>query len=83
MKFIGLVGKFILVLAFGLGILIATADDSEVAALDPHHPATFLPLVTSRLNTVESYVRNVRWNELLAAAGVCARPAAPQEPLAR
>lgn len=68
MKFIGLVGKIVLALAFGLGILIATADDSEVAALDPHHPATFLALAASRLHTVHSYVRDSWVGDFLAAA---------------
>jgi hypothetical protein len=67
MKYIGLIGRIVLVLAFGLGLLIVMADDSEVASIDPHHPATLLPLVASRLHTVQSYVRDFRAREFLDA----------------
>ena len=46
----------------------ATADDAEIASLDPYHPATFLPLVASRLHAVQSYLRNFRVSELIDAA---------------
>jgi len=68
MKFIGLIGKIALALAFGLGVLVATADNSEVASLDPYHPATLLPFVANRLHTVQSYVRSFRVSDLIDAA---------------
>jgi hypothetical protein len=60
MTHLGLIGKIVLALALvGLGLLIATADDREVASLDPYHPATLLPLVASRLHAVQSYVHDL------------------------
>lgn len=57
----------ILALALGLGVLVATADDAEIASLDPHHPATVLPLIANRLHAAHAAVR-VWGNALLAAA---------------
>jgi hypothetical protein len=68
MKYVGLVGKIVLALAFGLGLLIATADDPEVASLDPTRPATLLPLITNRVRAVRSYVRDFRASDLIDAA---------------
>ena len=68
MKSLGLIGKILLALAVGLGLLVVTADNSEVASLDPYHPATLLPFVASRLHAVQSYVRNVRVRDLIDAA---------------
>ena len=68
MRYVRLIGSIVLVLASGLCLLIATADDSEIASLDPHHPATYLPLVASRWHTVQSYVRDFRASDLIAAA---------------
>ena len=68
MRYVRLIGGIVLVLAFGLCLLIATADDAEIASLDPHHPATYLPLVASRWHTVQSYVRDLRVRDVLAAA---------------
>ena len=68
MQYVLLVGSIVLALAFGLCLLIATADDAEIASLDPYHPATFLPLVASRLHAVQSYLRNFRVSELIDAA---------------
>ena len=58
----------ILALALGLGLLIATADHSEVGSLDPYHSATVMPLVASRLHAVEFYFRNFRVSDLIDAA---------------
>ena len=68
MQRIGLVMIIVLALAGGLCLLIATADDSEIASLDPYHPATLLPLVASRLHAVHAYVRDVRASDWIAAA---------------
>jgi hypothetical protein len=66
MTYVRLLGKTVLALAFALGLLIATADDPEIVSLDPAHPATLLPLVTSRLRAVHSYVRDVWTSDFLA-----------------
>jgi hypothetical protein len=66
MTYVRLLGKTVLALAFALGLLIATADDHEIVSLDPAHPATLLPLVTSRLRAVQSYVRDVWASDFLA-----------------
>ena len=68
MKYVGLIGKIVLALTCGLGLLIATADDSEIASLDPFHPATLLPLLTTRLHAVQAYVRDFQASDFLAAA---------------
>jgi hypothetical protein len=68
MRYVRLIGKIILALAVGLGLLIATMDESEVASLDPYHPATLLPLVASRLHAVQSFVRDFRASDLIDAA---------------
>ena len=68
MQCVRLIGWSVLALAFGLCLLIATADDAEIAALDPYHPATYLPLVASRLHAVQAYVRDFRASDSLAAA---------------
>ena len=72
MWYVRLIGKIVLALAFGLCLLIATADDPEIVSLDPYHPTTLLPLVASRLHAVQSYVRDFRVSDLLdtATAGV-------------
>jgi hypothetical protein len=67
MQRIGLVMIIVLALAGGICLLIATADDSEIASLDPY-PATLLPLVASRLHAVHAYVRDVRASDWIAAA---------------
>ena len=68
MQRIGLVMIIVLALAGGICLLIATADDSEIASLDAHHPATYLSLVVSRLHAAQSYVRDFRVSDLIAAA---------------
>ena len=68
MKYVGFIGKILLVLAFGLSLLIVMADDSELASVDPYHPATLLPLVANRLHAVQSYVRDVRVSDLIDTA---------------
>ncbi len=64
------INRIVLALAVGLGLLIATANKSEVASLDPYHPATFLPLVSNRMDTVTYYVRNFPARDLMVAAGL-------------
>ncbi len=64
------INRIVLALAVGIGLLIATASESEVASLDPYHPATLLPLVSNRVDTVTSYVRNFSARELMVAAGL-------------
>jgi hypothetical protein len=68
MPYVGLIGKVVLALTCGLGLLVATADDSELASLDPSRPATLLPLLTSRLHAVQAYVRDFQASDVLAAA---------------
>jgi hypothetical protein len=63
-----LLTRAVLALAVGLCLLIATADDAEIASFDPRHPATLLPLLTSRLHAVEAYVRDFRVSDLIDAA---------------
>ncbi len=55
----GLVMIIVLALAGGLGLLIATANERELAALDLHHPTTILSLVASRLHAVPPYVNKL------------------------
>ena len=68
MRYVRLIGWSVLVLAVGLCLLIATADDAEIASLDPYHPATYLPLVASRVHAVQAYVRDFRASDVVAAA---------------
>ncbi len=64
------INRIVLALAVGIGLLIVTADKSELASHDPHHPATVLPFVIHRLRLVESYVRTFAARELMVAAGL-------------
>jgi len=68
MQYVGLIGEIVLALAFGLSLLIATADDTEIASLDPAHAATLLPLVASRLHAFQAYVCDLRASDVIAAA---------------
>ena len=70
MRYVRLIGWSVLALAVGLCLLIATADDAEIASLDPYHPATYLPLVASRVHAVQAYVRDFRASDsdVVAAA---------------
>jgi hypothetical protein len=68
MRSVRLIGWSVLAFAVGLCLVIATADDAEIASLDPHHPATYLPLVASRWHTVQSYVRDFRASDLIDTA---------------
>lgn len=67
MRYVGLFGKIILILTFGLGLLLATADDRELASLDFFHPATLLRFVTSKVSALESYAREMRARHARAA----------------
>ena len=75
MRYVRLIGWGVVALTVGLCLLIATADDAEIAALDPYHPATFRPLVASRWHAVQAYVRDFRVRDLIdtATAGFPAR----------
>jgi len=53
---LGLVTTVVLALAVALGLLMATADDHELASVDIRHPTTILSLVAGRLHAVPSYV---------------------------
>ena len=68
MKYVALLGKILLALAFGLCLLIATAEDPEIVSLDLYYPTTLLSLVASRLHTVQAYVRDLRASDVLATA---------------
>jgi hypothetical protein len=68
MKYVALIGKMVLALAVGLCLLIATAEDPEIVALDLAHPTTLLSLVASRLYAVQAYVRDVQVSDVLATA---------------
>ena len=67
MRYVSLVGRIALALAFGLGLLIATADDF-LEPFDPYRTATLFSIVASHLHAVQSYVRDFRVSELLDAA---------------
>lgn len=56
MRYVLLAGLLGLALAFDLGLLVVTWDDS-FESFDPHHPATLLPIVASRLRALEAQVR--------------------------
>lgn len=56
MRYILLACLLGLALAFDLGVLIVTSDDS-FGTFDPHHPATILPIIAGRLQDLESRAR--------------------------
>jgi hypothetical protein len=56
MRYVLLACLLALALAFDLGVLIATSDDS-FGSFDPYHPATLLPIVASHLHDLQSHVR--------------------------
>jgi hypothetical protein len=55
MKRLGFITVFFLALVVGLGLLIATADDHELASVEIHRPATLMSLVASRLRAMPPY----------------------------
>lgn len=57
---------YIIVLAIfcGVSVLIATSDDS-LESFDPYRPATLLPIVAKRLNTLRSQARELHVSGLL------------------
>jgi len=67
MRYVRLVCAIVLAMFCGLGVLIATSDDS-LESFDLHHPATLLPIVAKRLHTLRSQVRALRVSELLDGA---------------
>ena len=68
MKRLGLLKTLVLALAVGLGLLIATAGDHELASVDLHHPTTILSLVASRLHAIQAYVLDVRVRDRIDTA---------------
>lgn len=56
MRYVVLAGLLGLALAFDLGLLVVTWDDS-FESFDPHHPGTLLPIVAGRLRALEAEVR--------------------------
>ena len=67
MRYLRLVCAIALAIFFGLGVLITTSDDS-LESFDPYHPATLLPIVAKRLNSLRSQARELRLSEFLDAA---------------
>jgi hypothetical protein len=65
MRYILLACLLVLALAFELGVLIATSDDS-FGSFDPYHPATLFPIVASQIQDLQTRVR-VRVSELVDA----------------
>jgi hypothetical protein len=68
MKYVALMGRILLALAFGLCLLIATAEDPEIVSLDLYHPTTLLLLVANRLHAVQAYGRDLRASDFIATA---------------
>jgi len=68
MRYVRLIGWGVVALTVGFCLLVATADDAEIGSLDPYHPATFLPLVASRVHAVPAFVRDFQASDVLAAA---------------
>lgn len=66
MRYILLACLIGLALAFELGALVVTSDDS-FGSFDPYHPATLLPIVASRVQDLQSLVR-LRVSDLVDAA---------------
>lgn len=83
MRYVRPVYIIALAIVCGVGLLIATSDDS-LESFDFHHPATLLPIVAKRLHTLRSQVRELRLGELLDAATAAFRErirhASPTEP---
>jgi hypothetical protein len=72
MRYVRLACAIALAIFCGLGVLIATSDDS-LESFDLHHPATLLPIVAKRLQTFRSQVRELRMSELVDAAVAAVR----------
>lgn len=68
MKYVGPIGNVLLPLIFGLGLLLATAEDRELASLDFSHPTTLLKFVAGRVRVVQAYVRDLQVSHTLPAA---------------
>jgi len=67
MRYVRLVCAVALAASCGLGVLIATSDDS-LESFDLYHPATLLPIVAKRVHTLRSQVRELRVGELIDGA---------------
>jgi hypothetical protein len=63
MRYVILVCLLSLCIAFDLAVFIA-ASDHPLETFDPLHPATLLPLVTSRLDALRAQVRELDVNAL-------------------
>ena len=78
MRYIYLVGLIGLAITFGLGVLIATSNDS-LESFDPHRPATLLPIVASRLHALRSEVSKLRVREFVEATANALRESIQHE----
>ena len=67
MRYVRLACITALAICCGVGVLIATADDS-LESFDPYHPATLFPIVAKRLHTLHAQARELRPSEFLDAA---------------
>jgi hypothetical protein len=67
MRYVGPIGKIVLPLIFGLGLLLATAEDRELAALNFFQPATLVRFATNRVRALQTYVRDLRLSHSLPA----------------
>jgi hypothetical protein len=67
MRYVRLAYIIVVAIICGVSVLIATSDDS-LESFDPYHPATLLPIVAKRLDTLRSQARELRVGELLDAA---------------
>ncbi len=67
MRYVRLTCLIVLAIFCGVCVLVASSDDS-LETFDPYHPATLLPIVAKRLNTLRSQARELRLRELFDAA---------------
>ena len=56
MLHLGLIKIVALALAVGVCLLVATAEDHELASVDLRHPTTLVSLVGKRLHALKLYV---------------------------
>lgn len=67
MRYVRLACITALAICCGVGVLVATSDDS-LESFDPYHPATLLPIVAKRLHALHSQARELHLSEFLDAA---------------
>jgi hypothetical protein len=56
MRYVLLACVLVFAVAFDLGVFVGTPDDA-FRALDPHRPATVVPVVTGRIHELQSRLR--------------------------